>query len=86
MEQHIDAIYEDGVLKLLSPLSLVDHQRVSVTVRQPPVDDEDWVDREFLAEAAAGADESVTLDEVRQALAKVRLPLTDAFREERDSR
>ncbi len=86
MEQHVDAIYEDGVLKPLSPLSLVDHQRVSVTVRPPLVDEEDWVDREFLAEAAAGADESVTLDEVRQAMAKIRVPLADAFREERDSR
>lgn len=86
MEQHVDAIYEDGVLKPLSPLTLANHQRVSVTVRPPLVDNEDWVDREFLAEADAGADESVTVDQVRHALAKIRLPLADAFREERDLR
>lgn len=86
MEQHIDAIYEDGVLQPLSPLTLANHQRVSVTVRPPIVDEEDWVDREFLTEADAGADESVTVEQVRRALAKIRAPLVDSFREERDLR
>lgn len=86
MEQRIDAIYENGVLKPLSPLNLANHQRVSVTVRPPLVDEEEWVDREFLAEAEEGADDSVSLSDVRKALAKIRVPLADAFREERDLR
>ena len=32
MEQHIDAIYEGGVIKPLQPLNLAEHQRVRVTV------------------------------------------------------
>jgi len=86
MDQHVDAIFEDGVLKPLSPLSLADHQRVSVVVRPRRVDDEDWLDRDFMAEAEEGADDSVSLSDVRKALAKIRTPLVDAFREERDLR
>ena len=32
MVQHIDAVYEDGVLKPLEPLNLSEHQRVRVSV------------------------------------------------------
>ena len=32
MPQHIDAIYEDGVLKPLGPLELEEHQRVRLSV------------------------------------------------------
>jgi len=86
MDQRIDAIYEDGVLRPLAPLSLTDHQRVSVTVHTPPVDDEDWVDHDFMKEAEEGADDRISLGDVRKALEKIRQPLTDAFREERDHR
>lgn len=86
MEQQVDAIYEDGVLKPLAPLALENLQRVSVTVRSPAIEAEDWVDREFLAEVDAGADAEVSLDEVRRALAKIRVPLAEAFRQERESR
>ncbi|MFO0944537.1 MAG: antitoxin family protein [Planctomycetota bacterium] len=84
MEQHTDAIYEDGVLRPLSPLSFANHERVSLTVRPLMIDDEDWVDRDFLAEAEA--DESVSLEQVRHALAKIQGGLTKSFREERDQR
>jgi len=32
MTQHVDAIYEDGVLKPLKPLNLSEHERVRVSV------------------------------------------------------
>jgi predicted DNA-binding antitoxin AbrB/MazE fold protein len=86
MDQQVDAIFENGVLRPLTPLSLADRQRVSVTVRPRLVDDEDWLDHHFAAEAEAGADDSVSLSDVRKALAKIRTPLVDAFREERDLR
>ncbi len=86
MDQHVDAIFENGVLKPLSPLSLADHQRVRVTVRPGLMDAEEWLDRDFLAEAEAGSDDSVSLSDVRKALSKIRSPLVDAFREERDLR
>jgi predicted DNA-binding antitoxin AbrB/MazE fold protein len=32
MFQHVYAIYEDGVLKPLTPLNLAEHQRVSISI------------------------------------------------------
>ena len=32
MVQNVEAVYEDGVLKPLAPLSLKDHQRVNLTI------------------------------------------------------
>ena len=43
----------------------------------------DW---EYIAECAAEADPSITLEEVRQALSKIPGSLTEDFREERDER
>ncbi len=47
MEQAVEAIYERGVLRLLEPLNLPEHQRVTVTVHptsahQPAAELEDW--------------------------------------------
>lgn len=36
MTQTVEAIYEDGVLKPLTPLQLPEHQRVSVTIEDLP--------------------------------------------------
>ncbi len=36
MEQAVEAIYERGVLRLLEPLNLPEHQRVTVTVHPTP--------------------------------------------------
>lgn len=36
MDQQVDAIYENGVLKPLGPLNLAEHQRVAVTVSSSP--------------------------------------------------
>ncbi len=41
MSQHIEAIYEDGVLKPLQPLQLPEHQRVKVTIDEMPESPED---------------------------------------------
>lgn len=86
MTIRILAEFADGVLKPLTPLRLAEGTRVSLTVHPSSFDDEEWLDSAFLAEAQADADESISLDEVRQALAKIRQPLADAFREERDIR
>jgi predicted DNA-binding antitoxin AbrB/MazE fold protein len=34
MSRNIEAVYEDGVLKPLSPLDLKDHERVKLTVEE----------------------------------------------------
>ncbi len=36
MTQKVEAIYEDGVLKPLQPLTLAEHQRVKVTIDELP--------------------------------------------------
>lgn len=36
MTRTIEAVYEDGVLKPLTPLQLPEHQRVSVTIEELP--------------------------------------------------
>ncbi len=45
---------------------------------------QDWLDRDFLKTYAEEADDSVSLEEVRQALAKIPGRLADDIRAERD--
>ena len=47
---------------------------------------QDWLDRDFLKTYAHDADDSVSLDEVRRAMAKVPGRLADDIRAERDER
>ena len=47
---------------------------------------EDWIDRDFLKTYAQQADDSVSLEAVRQAMAKIPGRLTDDLRAERDER
>lgn len=39
MTQHIDAIFDNGVLKPDTPLSLPDKARVKLTIEAPPADE-----------------------------------------------
>jgi len=50
----------------------------------PPPDD--WLDRDFLKSYAQEADDSVSLDAVRKAMAKIPGRLVDDIRAERDER
>jgi hypothetical protein len=45
---------------------------------------QDWLDRDFLKTYAAEADDSVSLEDVRQAMAKIPGRLADDIRAERD--
>jgi hypothetical protein len=47
---------------------------------------DDWLDRDFLSTYAQEADDSVSLDAVRQAMAKIPGRLADDIRAERDER
>jgi predicted DNA-binding antitoxin AbrB/MazE fold protein len=85
MTKNLQAVYEKGVLRPLEPLDLREQQLVNVTVSDeaPP---EPWLDAECLAACAGEADEAVSLDEVRAALAKIPGSLTDDFIAEREER
>jgi len=83
MTRSLRAVYENGVLRPLEPLPLKEHQQVTVTVSDH---EEDWLDATFLRYLERHADESVTLEQVRSALAKIPGSMVDDFRAERDER
>jgi predicted DNA-binding antitoxin AbrB/MazE fold protein len=75
MSQHVDAIYEHGVLKPIGPLSLPDRARVTLTISEttatapPPTIDADALARQQRA-----------LDEARAAIAALPLmPVSDGL-------
>jgi predicted DNA-binding antitoxin AbrB/MazE fold protein len=85
MTKNLQAIYDNGVLRLLEPLQLPDQKLVTVAI----IDDaqaEPWLDSELNGELAGDGDESVTLEEVRAALKKIPGSLTGDFVAERDER
>ena len=59
MAQRVKAIYEDGVLRPLSPLELPEHSQVEIDIHQ----------------VASAADRPVHRDQVNQALIKAGLSL-----------
>ena len=69
MTRQIDAVFEQGVLRPLQPLSLADNARVRVTVSAP--DDESWMDVEFMDSCINDSDPTISLEKVRAALAKI---------------
>lgn len=88
MDRTLEAIYENGVLRPLEPLHLRERQRVLVTLSELPPQpaDAECLDTDFVRVCAAEADESVGLDIVRAALAKIPGSLTADFAAEREDR
>ena len=84
MTQSLQAIFERGLLRPLEPLLLREHQAVTITVSDEP--DSDLSDAEFLAALDADADDSVTIESVRAAMAKIPGSMDEDFRQERDDR
>jgi len=79
----LKAVYENGVLRPLEPVSLHERQEVILIISERG---EDVLDAEFLESCRAEADPSVSLQVVRDALAKIPGTLTDDIRAERDER
>lgn len=84
MPRSLQAVYEKGVLRPLEPLLLKEHQQVTVIVSDQ--EEGDWLDAAFLRYLETQADESVTLEQVRSALAKIPGSMVEDFRRERDER
>lgn len=78
MSHQIEVVCENGVLRPLRPLpaQLREHQRLTVTIEEASGADR-WL---------AGADPAVSLDAVRQALAKAPDTLARLVRAEREDR
>jgi predicted DNA-binding antitoxin AbrB/MazE fold protein len=86
MRKTLEAVYENGVLRPLEPLDLHEHQHVAVVVSELPADRslEGLLDLEYMQGCAREADDSISLEAVRKALAKIPGSLTDDFIAERD--
>lgn len=77
MREKIEVIYENGVLRPLGPMPAFIHedQRLTVTIEGQDV-----------GSKVDGADPTISLETVRQALAKVPVTLAELVRAERDER
>jgi len=78
MRDQIEVVYENGVLRPLAalPRQYQEHQHLTVTIEAA-----NGVER-----LLADADPSVSLEEVRRALAKIPATLAESVRAERDER
>jgi predicted DNA-binding antitoxin AbrB/MazE fold protein len=87
MQEQVEVVYENGVLRPLGPLpsQLHEHQRLTVTIDTPETL-ETRLDTACVAAAKSAADPTVSLDEVRRILAKVPGSLTEAVIAEREER
>jgi predicted DNA-binding antitoxin AbrB/MazE fold protein len=85
MTRNLQAVYEGGVLRPLEPLDLREQQLVNVTITdEAPA--EPWLDIEYMTACAREADDSVSLEDVRAALAEIPGSLTEDFIAEREDR
>jgi hypothetical protein len=87
MCQQIEVVYENGVLRPLGvlPDELHERQHYIVTI-DAPLPRQARLDAACLAAAKRDADATVSLEEVRQILAKAPGPLAVAVRAEREER
>ena len=86
LNQQVDAIYEDGVLKPLGPLSLAEHQRVSLVIGGDDEERDGGDASDYQPLIAEEGDPNVTWGEVQTLLAKLPGSLADDFDRERDER
>jgi predicted DNA-binding antitoxin AbrB/MazE fold protein len=84
MSLTLEAIYENGVLRLLAPLPLRENQRVTITISEAA--SEDLLDQDYLQACRNAADDSISLEAVRATLAKIPGSLTANFIAEREDR
>ena len=78
MHQQINVVYENGVLRPLGPLPypLEEHQHLTITI-EGPSGRPDWL---------ADADPSISLEDVRRALANIPGTLAQLVDEQREER
>jgi predicted DNA-binding antitoxin AbrB/MazE fold protein len=76
MQTTIQAIYEKGVLRPLVPLELAENEAVTIEVVRRH---RDWLDDEIAEAYAPEADDSISLEDVRSALATISGSLDQAI-------
>jgi predicted DNA-binding antitoxin AbrB/MazE fold protein len=86
MATTVQAVYENGVFKPAEPVPYKEHEQVTITIRNGEEKFEDWEDTEVVSQYVSEADESITLEQVREALARIPGNISDDIRRERDER
>lgn len=87
LNQRIDAVYTNGVLKPVTPLILAENERVSLVIGTAgELEHEDGDAADYMPLIAEEGDPSVTWEQVQALLAKLPGSLSDDFDRERDER
>lgn len=86
MARSFEAVYENGVLRLLENLPITNMQRVLVTISDVPATAADVAGYFEPEEWEAAKHDDIELDEVRRALASVPGSLADAVITSREER
>ena len=88
MEKTVQAVFEEGVLRPLEPLTLEERQQVTVTISDQIANSTAPGDALLVSpeEWAEAANDDISLDEVRRALSTIRGSLSEAVLEERRER
>jgi predicted DNA-binding antitoxin AbrB/MazE fold protein len=86
MTKTVQAVFENGVFKPSEPVPCKEQEQVTLTIRTADSRLEDWEDADFYSGYGPEADESITLEEAREALSKIPGKLSDDIRRERDER
>jgi predicted DNA-binding antitoxin AbrB/MazE fold protein len=88
MVQQVDAVYENGLLRPLEPLDLLDSQRVRITVTtpEPGRSKRDMKLLERVRAEVAGLTEIPSLEEVQRMLSVIPDSLAQDFVAEREDR
>jgi predicted DNA-binding antitoxin AbrB/MazE fold protein len=88
MIKPIEAVYENGVLRPLESVDLRERERVTLVLQRLSTapGEEDWLDVECMQQSAQEADDSISLESVREALSKIPGSLTADFVVEREDR
>ena len=77
MIQEVDAVYEHGVLRPLKPLTLVEQQRVKLTISDAAFAQRDTIIVEQARAEVAKLKRIPTIEEVRAALSSIPGSLSD---------
>ncbi|MBI3801841.1 MAG: antitoxin family protein [Deltaproteobacteria bacterium] len=90
MTRQVEAVYENGALRPMEPLSLTEHQRVTITISDTPVlTDRSRLDVEYIERArkeVVAMARIPSLEEVQQRLSKIPGSMTEEFIAEREDR
>ena len=86
MTKTIQAVFENGVLRPLSPLNLRDMETVTLSVSQSVDGIAAWEDSECYETHKNDVDVSVSLEQVQQALSKITGSMSADFAAEREER